>query len=282
MSNVLANEKREQVLALGRLGWPLRRIEEATGVRRETASAYLEAAGIEVRRPGWGRRDADPKAAIQTSTDSGASPVATMVPEAARATPVPWPPQPGRSPQASACEPYREAIGRALARHRDGAAIYRDLVDDHGFIAGYASVQRFVRRARAERAALLPGAHPVIETAAGEEAQVDYGGDGPMVRDPESGKYRRMRLFVLTLGYSRKSVRLLAWRSSSEVWARLHEEAFRRLGGAPCTIVPPLEGYLPDRCLSDVSAERPLVFPTRRCARNPNRRRDREIHWLLP
>jgi len=33
-----------------------------------------------------------------------------------------------------------------------------------------------------------------------------------MVRDPQSGKYRRTRLFVLTLGYSRKSVRLLARR----------------------------------------------------------------------
>jgi len=42
-----------------------------------------------------------------------------------------------------------------------------------------------------------------------EEAQVDYG-SGPMVREPQSGKYRRTRLFVLTLGYSRKSVRLLS------------------------------------------------------------------------
>ena len=39
----------------------------------------------------------------------------------------------------------------------------------------------------------------VIETPVGEEAQVDYG-TGPMVRDPHSGKYRRMRLFVMTLG----------------------------------------------------------------------------------
>jgi hypothetical protein len=44
----------------------------------------------------------------------------------------------------------------------------------------------------------------VIETAPGEELRVDYG-TGPMVRDPHSGKYRRTRLFVLTLGYSRKS-----------------------------------------------------------------------------
>ena len=56
----------------------------------------------------------------------------------------------------------------------------------------------------------------MIETAPGEEAQVDYG-SGPMVRDAHSGKYRRTRLFVLTLGYSRKAVRLLSFRSSSDL-----------------------------------------------------------------
>ena len=58
-----------------------------------------------------------------------------------------------------------------------------------------------------------------------------------MVRDPESGKYRRTRLFVLTLGCSRKSVRLLVFRSSARVWAELHEKAFRRLGGTPRIVV---------------------------------------------
>ena len=76
----------------------------------------------------------------------------------------------------------------------------------------------------------------MIETAPGEECQVDYG-DGPMVRDPHSGKYRRTRLFVLTLGYSRKSVRLLVFRSSSQIWAELHEKAFRRLGGVTRVVV---------------------------------------------
>ena len=57
MSNVLSEAKKQQVIALGRLGWPLRRIEQETGVRRETAGAYLKAAGIGVRPPGaWGRR----------------------------------------------------------------------------------------------------------------------------------------------------------------------------------------------------------------------------------
>ena len=60
------------------------------------------------------------------------------------------------------------------------------------------------------------------------------GADG---RDPDSGKYRRTRLFVLTLGCSRKAVRLLVFRSSARVWAELHEKAFRRLGGSPRVVV---------------------------------------------
>jgi hypothetical protein len=70
MSHVLSREKREQVIALGRLGWSLRRIEQATGVRRETAGDYLRVAGITLRRPGgWGRQGPS-KAAINPITDS--------------------------------------------------------------------------------------------------------------------------------------------------------------------------------------------------------------------
>ena len=57
VSNVWNEEKRQQVIALGRLGWPLRRIEKETGVRRETAGTYLKAVGIAIRPAGaWGRR----------------------------------------------------------------------------------------------------------------------------------------------------------------------------------------------------------------------------------
>src|ERR1039458_7477471 len=61
MANVLNEEKKQQVLALGRLGWSLRQIQQATRIRRETASAYLKAAGIAVRSPsGWGPGAAKP------------------------------------------------------------------------------------------------------------------------------------------------------------------------------------------------------------------------------
>jgi hypothetical protein len=49
VSNVLSEEKKQQALALGRLGWSLRRIQKAIGVRRETISVYLKAAGIAMR-----------------------------------------------------------------------------------------------------------------------------------------------------------------------------------------------------------------------------------------
>jgi transposase len=283
MANVLNEEKKQQVLALGRLGWPLRKIQQATRIRRETASAYLKTAGIAVRPPGgWGRRAAKP--ANEVITDSGVAKAAISVipdspnpnpenpsnkgkakaetskpanevitdsevvtgvnspqldevgaasgPEASR--------EPGKhstgadhSPRASACEPYREAIELGLSRGRNARAIWQDLVCEYGFASSYQSVQRFVRK---RCGAQVPEARVVIVTAPGQEAQVDYG-TGPMVRDPESRKYRRTRLFVMTLGCSRKSVRLLTFRSSSRIWAELHERAFRRLGGATRIVV---------------------------------------------
>jgi transposase len=142
-------------------------------------------------------------------------------------------PQPGRSPSASACEPHREVIELGLSRGRNAMAIWQDLVDTRGFASCYQSVRRFVSKLHPSRP---PEACAVIETAPGEEAQVDYGA-GPMVRDTHSGKYRRTRLFVLTLGYSGKSVRLIVFRSSSQTWAELHEKAFRRLTGVTRMVV---------------------------------------------
>jgi transposase len=254
VSNVLSDDKQKQVIALGQLGWTVRRIEKQTGIRRETAAAYLRAAGIPVRPPGrWGRPpSADSKPAKEVTTDFGAEwngieppkptnqagvttdPVtAKPANEANQVTTDSGPPKPSRSPSASACLPYHELIEAALAKGRNATAIWQDLVDQSGFTGAYESVKRYVRNLRGARS---PEPCAVIMTAPGEEAQVDYG-TGPMVRDPRSGKYRRTRLFGMTLGYSRKSVRLLVFESSAQVWAQLHEQAFRRLGGCVRIVV---------------------------------------------
>src|SRR5215471_9502689 len=153
MSNVLSEEKKQQVIALGRLGWTLRRIQRATGVRRETAGAYLKAAGIPLRPSGaWGRRPpvkpanevtTDPEAAKpanEVTTDSGLP--------AYREAQAEQPAGPSRSPTASACEPYREAIELGLSRGRNAMGIWQDLVDGQGFTASYQSVKRFIHKLR--------------------------------------------------------------------------------------------------------------------------------------
>ena len=248
MGNVLSREKREQVIALGRLGWSLRRIEEATAVRRETAGDYLRSAGIVVRSPGsWGPKSLPKPATLVITGSDGSKPaieVTTGTGEPANnskaATSVitgflPSGAELAQNDQrtASSSEPYRELIEQELSRGRNAMGIFQDLVDGHGFTGGYQSVRRFVQRLRGSSS---PEARVIIETKLGEEGQVDYG-TGPMVRDPDSGKYRRTRLFVLTLGCSRKCVRLLVFKSSSRVWAELHEKAFRRLGGSPRVVV---------------------------------------------
>src|SRR5688500_12734146 len=98
MGNVLSDAKKQQVIALGRLKWSLRRIERETGIRRETASSYLRAAGIGIRAPRrWGNQ---PKPAKEVITES----------VSAAAAQGPWPPTASPSPQVSTCEPYRAFI----------------------------------------------------------------------------------------------------------------------------------------------------------------------------
>jgi transposase len=236
VSNVLSEEKKQQAIALGRLGWSLRRIQRETGIRRETVSAYLKEAGVLLRpprsrqvpaKPASGDQEVTPdpesaKPALAVTTDSDVEDgAATLDPE------------PTRSPSASGCEPFHEWIQAGLSRGRNAMAIWQDLVDQNGFTGAYESVKRYVRKLRGGQS---PEPCAVILTPPGEEAQVDYGA-GPMVRDPHSGKYRRTRLFVMTLGYSRKSVRLLVFESGAQTWAQLHEQAFRRLGGSVRVVV---------------------------------------------
>ena len=226
MSNVLEPTKQQQILALGHLGWPVSRIATAVGVDRETVTRYFRAARLPVRQRGR-PSEASAKPAISPEVSTDLPKPAISSDEVSTDSP------PSRAPQASTCEPYRDRIEAALRLGRNAMAIWQDLVDEVGFPARYASVRRFVRQLRGGTS---PEARVVIITSPGEEGQVDYG-DGPMVRHPQTGKYRRTRLFVLTLAHSRKAVRLLVWHSSAQTWAELHERAFRRLGGTPRTVV---------------------------------------------
>ncbi len=206
------------ITGLLRLGWSERRIALETGHHRATirriASAVL--AGQTV-----------PEVATDVVAVTGQT-----VPEVAtdpRSCELAARSSPSRS--RSACEPHREFIESEAGKGRNAAAIYQDLVEHHGYTGAYNAVKRFVGKLR--------GSNPKIscrfETEPGEEAQVDYG-EGALTRDPRTGKYRRPRLFVMTLGNSRHAFRKTVWKSSTETWCRLHEEAFAYFGGVPRTI----------------------------------------------
>ena len=127
----------------------------------------------------------------------------------------------------SACYPHREWIEKQVRLGRNGVSIYQDLVERYGFTHKYNSVKRFVRGIKKKD----PKQFDRLEFPPGEEAQVDYGTGAKTLH--HTGKYRKPRLFVMTLKYSRRSFRKVVWKSSQETWAKLHEEAFRYFGG--CT-----------------------------------------------
>ncbi len=188
MGNVLNKQQQERIKALGGLGWSLRRIQEATGVGRETIGRYLRADGISVRKARHRRLPPDPNAASvvtgETDPDSKAASEVTTGLE-----------RPRTGQQQSKCEPYREAIEEAVRLGRNATAIWQELHGDHGLECSYESVKRFVSKLRK---GAVREAHPTIQTEAGEEGQVDYG-TGPMVRCPVTKKYKRTRLFAFTL-----------------------------------------------------------------------------------
>jgi transposase len=178
-----------------------RQIERVTGIDRKTIRTYA-------------KRTEELKA--------NSSGVATGTPVQ---IPPPRPPAQANL-TVSNCEPYRAFIEAQLRLKRNYMSIYQDLVDQHGFTGAYNSVKRFAGGLCKRE----PEQFDRLEFAPGEEAQVDYG-EGALTRVAGTDRFRRPRLFVMTLRYSRRSFRRVLWKSSQEAWARLHEEAWRYFGG---------------------------------------------------
>lgn len=180
-----------------------REIERVTGISRHTIRSYQK---LFESQAAASPSPQERTQGIQTAPPRPPTPVATTI---------------------SYCEAYRDFIEAQLRLKRNAMAIYQDLVDRHGFVGKYNSVKRFCAKLRVvepqqfDRLSFLPG----------EEMQVDYG-EGAPTRVPGSARYRKPRLFVATLRYSRRSFRRVVWNSSQEVWARLHEQAWRYFGGS--------------------------------------------------
>jgi transposase len=212
--NVLKLNQRATVYTLLERNTPGREIARITGIDRKTVRSYRTRWLAEISNSPGLATGSDPV----PNTDAG--PVATQIPP-------PWPPAP-TSISTSLCEVHREFIEAQLRLRRNATAIYQDLVDSHGYTGAYNSVKRFVAKLRHKE----PEQFDRLSFLPGEEMQVDYGEGAPTLV-PGGDRYKKPRLFVATLRHSRRSFRRVVWKSSQQVWAQLHEQAFRYFGG--CT-----------------------------------------------
>jgi transposase len=113
MGNYLKMTDKRRILALLELGWPYRRIERETGVRRETIARYDPAR--------------QPEAANLSAGVRG-----------------------GHGPP-SVAEPYREQIEAGVRQGLTAQRIWQDLCEQVGYPHHYASVRRLVRRLKRQR-----------------------------------------------------------------------------------------------------------------------------------
>ena len=207
------------IWTLLRAGNTQREIERRTGISRHTIRAWAK------------RFEAQGDPPPPSPDDSNCPGVATdlVVPLASQTAP-PRPPASLLAPTPAAtslCEPHRAFIEAQLRLGRNATAIYQDLVDAHGFAGRYNSVKRFVARIRVRE----PEQFDRLSFLPGEEMQVDFG-EGAPTRVPGTDRWRKPRLFVATLRYSRRSFRRVVWNSGQQVWAELHEQAWRYFGGS--------------------------------------------------
>ena len=227
MANYLKMPKKSQVLALLELGWSYRRIERETGVRRETVSGYDE-----IRRANAAKTfpGSDPP----PPTESGdLAPGAPSNPASAFAGSDPNPAKtfPGSDPPVRfAAARYHEAIVAKRTQRLTARRIWQDLTEEFGYAHSYESVKRYLRT-------IAPRGRPagVFESDPGQEGQVDFFRGAPTL-DGTTGQWKRPWVFRLTLSCSRHGYEEAVWDQQLHTFLRVHERAFRDLGGVPTVV----------------------------------------------
>ena len=228
MPNYLKMPKKAQVLALLELGWSYRRIEAETGVRRETVGRYDRTRSGNAAKtfPGSDASPAADSADVAASEASKAAKTFAGSPANAAKT---FPGSPARPRFAARI--YRTAITEKLDAGLSLQRIWQDLVEEYGYGASYESVKRFVRTIAPRRRRAVG----VFHCAPGAEGQVDFFRGAPTL-DAATGEWRRPWVFRMTLGHSRHGYEEGVWDQKLETFLRLHERAFRDLGGVPLVI----------------------------------------------
>lgn len=147
-------------------------------------------------------------------------------------------PVPASEPPTSSADEWSDRIIKLMEAGLGPRAIYdRMRLEEQSFEASYWAVKRFVRRIRKAKGVRAEDVAIIVDTAAGEVAQVDFGYVGKLL-DPERHVLRRAWVFVMVLGHSRHMFCKVVFDQKTTTWLRLHVEAFAHFGGTVKVVVP--------------------------------------------
>lgn len=121
---------------------------------------------------------------------------------------------------------YEQQVKDLLAADWTAELIHQKLVKEHSLSVSYATVSRLVRQLKADRESFVP-----MLSAAGEEAQVDFGYLGVFTR--ADGTKVKAWVFCVVLSHSRLGYFEAVTEQSVETFIRCHIRAFEAFGGSP-------------------------------------------------
>jgi hypothetical protein len=207
----------QEVIRLHRLGKSSRRIARHLSMGRDTIRGYmaqLAAAGL-LDGPVEALPELDVlAAAVEAPTTASAPPIASTV------------------------DRWRDDIVRMLEKGAGPTAIHDHLrVNEPDYAGSLSAIKRLCLRLATDGGPKATDVAIRVETEPGHIAQVDFGYAGKRY-DPERGVMRKTWVFVMTLGFSRRSFCALAFDQTIQTWIKLHIEAFEYFGGVPRVIVP--------------------------------------------
>ena len=200
--NVLQPNKKAAIITLLTNGVSQREIERKVRVDRKTIRKYARMAESNKQDGDSISKSPGMATGSEESVDQNPPPRPPAFPESTSAEED----EPMPAHARSACEQHRLWIEEQVCLGRNAVSIYQDLVEQFAFEHKYNSVKRFCRALRRKN----PVQYDRLEFPPGEEAQVDYGLGAP-TRRPGKNTYRRPRLFVMTLKYSRRCFRKVVW-----------------------------------------------------------------------
>src|SRR5438128_7597985 len=132
-----------------------------------------------------------------------------------------------RRAQASKLDPFKPYLEERMRAGVWNARVLLRELRERNYTGGYTILTGWLRP---QRTSARTVAVRRFETPPGKQAQVDWGHLGTLEME---GQEQKLWGFTFTLGYSRKMMAEAALDQKPGTLLRMHEEAFRQMGGVP-------------------------------------------------